>query len=234
MIQFFVYAVLYTILDFFSEKICMTCSALKRHSRVAMSFAAGITIGYLFLELFPRIFAEAGDLMVPYVLSMLSLTGFFVVHHYLHEKQADVYVYKEAHLAVRSVYHMIIGGVLFYLPFLPWGEAVTIALPVFLHTAFSSLMHHKVKYAKKSVLKRHHIKWFKVASLLSTLVGAVVAFWLSIPFSVFIILLSIVSGGMIYVVVSEYLRESVDVSIPSLLTGEALFFVLLVALRWFG
>lgn len=230
MIQLFVYAIIYTILDFFSEQICLTCSTLQRHRKVAISFAAGVTMGYLFLELFPRIFFEVGHLMVPYLLCMLSLTAFYVVHKYLHEKHADVYVYKEAHLTVRSIYHLIIGGALFYVATLPIGEAITISIPIFLNTIFSSLMSHKVKYAKKSMLKKHHVGLFEKASLFSTLLGAFIAYWLQIPLTTFIILLSIVGGGMLYVVVREYLREDKHVSVKMILLGQAFFFVLMLAL----
>jgi len=230
MIPFFGYALLYTIIDFFSEQLCLTCSALQKHRRWLLSFAAGFTMGYLFLELFPRIFIQAGHSITPYVLCMLSLTAFYGVHKYLHDKQADIYVYKEAHLIVRTIYHVILGGMFFYLAYLPIGEAVTIALPVFLNTAFSSLMHHKTDYAKKSVLKSHHISWFKNASLLSTLAGSLIAFLIQIPFKAFIILLSIVSGGMLYVVIKEYLRDE-HVSLVAIALGQAAFLGLMLALR---
>jgi len=75
-IQLFGFSLVYVALDALGEKFCLHCSKLKKYANQITSGAAGFTLAYLFLKLFPETFTGDNGLL-PFLLALISFTGFF-------------------------------------------------------------------------------------------------------------------------------------------------------------
>jgi len=189
-----------------------------RHGRMRwriISFAAGISIAYLFLHLLPETY-EAADHIRGWVFVFL-LAGFAVFHLiekyiYQHaERERLVRDLKEIHSVSFFVYHFVVGvalagkfeeGMLEGLLFL-----VPVAFHAGLSTASLSGIHGDIR-ERTSV---------RVLLSLSTLLGVVFAAFVRIPPALELSLVSFVAGVLLYIIVREFL--------PQKEKGEPAYFV---------
>jgi len=181
-----------------------------------ISFAAGISIAYLFLHLLPETY-EAADHIRGWVFVFL-LAGFTVFHLiekyiYQHtERERLVRDLKEIHSVSFFVYHFIVGvaltgkfeeGILEGLLFL-----VPVAFHAGLSTASLSGIHGDMR-ERTSV---------RVLLSLSTFLGVIFAVFIRIPPALELSLVSFVAGVLLYIIVREFL--------PQREKGEPAYFVL--------
>jgi len=181
-----------------------------------ISFAAGISIAYLFLHLLPETY-EAADHIRGWVFVFL-LAGFTVFHLiekyiYQHvERERLVEDLKEIHSVSFFVYHFVVGvaltgkfeeGMLEGLLFL-----VPVAFHAGLSTASLSGIHDDMR-ERRSV---------RMLLSLSTLLGVIFAVFFRIPHALELGLVSFVAGVLLYIIVREFL--------PQKEKGEPVYFVL--------
>jgi zinc transporter ZupT len=205
--------VLLTLIHLASERIEPRHGAMRWR---IISFAAGISIAYLFLHLLPETY-EAADHIRGWVFVFL-LAGFAVFHLiekyiYQHaERERLVEELKEIHSISFFAYHFVVGialrgkfedsvleGLLFLVP---------VAFHAGLSTASLSGIHGDMRQ-RASV---------RVFLSLSTLLGVVFAVFIPIPPALELGLVSFVAGVLLYIIVREFL--------PQKEKGEPAYFVL--------
>lgn len=193
-----------------------------KHYRI-ISFAAGISIAYLFLNLLPHVY-EAASILKNWLFIFLLL-GFALVH--LVEK----YIYQHAdmqnltkelkavHTATFFLYYLIIGIVLNGKVQTDILEGVLFIIPVTLHAGLStsslSEIHGKIK--ENSIIR----------ILLSSapLLGIVFARAIFIPDIAENIMVSSIAGILLYVMVKEFLPEKKKGQPAFFIVGLMLFIV---------
>lgn len=181
-----------------------------------ISLAAGISIGYLFLDLFPRTFAAAERLQSRVFLFLLL--GFSIVH--LVEK----YVYQHAdkrnlekelkavHLTTFFFYYLFIGCVMTELTRQETYQGLLFLFPVALHAGLSSASLSEIH----GQLKHRQIE--RILLALAAPLGVVLAVLINIPPHIYNIMISGISGILLYVFVKEFLPEK--------RLGQPIFFVM--------
>jgi zinc transporter ZupT len=190
------------IVHFFSENIRPPEGFVR--DRV-VSFAAGISIAYLFLRLLPETY-RAAFYLKEWVFVFL-LAGFAVFHlvekyTYQHADRARLMKeLKEIHSASFFIYYFVVGIVLEDLLKVSLLEGTLFAVPVGLHAALSTASLSEIHGdMRQSILVR-------VILSVSTLSGIVFALLVPIPGLVNNVLVSLIAGVILYIVVREFLPE---------------------------
>jgi len=196
--------------QYFSEEICLRC---KTYSPKIISFVAGISITYLFLDLFPT-FAE-GALGLTRLLFFSVVFGFavfYIIEKYIYKHYSKNQLRKE--LAIEEsfasfIYHFVIGMVI--VTFVDRGifPAILFFAPPLFYTSISSFVSHHSKY-----------KSIKILLSTSTLLGILFVLFVypNLPPIIKFSLLGFVIGVLSY----EIIRHSV----PGGKKGEPIFFIL--------
>ena len=185
-----------------------------RHSQL-ISFSAGISIGYLFLDLFPRTYDAAEHLKESVFLFLLL--GFTVVHlaekyFYQHAKTQPIQTkLKSIHTITFFAYYFLIGCVFLDLVTREILEGLLFAIPVILHSSLigASLSEIHGQFAP-SIPE-------KLSLSLATPLGVVFALVLPLTPIFHNVVISGISGIMLYVFVREFLPEKEN--------GQPLFFI---------
>lgn len=201
------------VIHFFSGKFKPETG--PKHFRV-ISFAAGISIAYLFLDLLPHTY-DAAEHLKKWVFIFLLL-GFAVLH------LAEKYVYKHADFEHTPGYLMKIHFISFFVYYFLVGivlkervheniiEGAFFLFPIIIHAGLSS-----ASLAQIHGRLRENF-WRKIALSLSPLLGVILAILFTIPLVLNNILISLIAGALLYIMVKEFLPEKKE--------GQPLFFVL--------
>jgi len=204
--------ILLGIIHFYSEKLILS----KGTSRDRLiSFAAGISIAYLFLNLLPHTYEAASHLKnFVFVFLLLGFVLFHLAEKYIYKHADQIKLakeLKEVHSISFFFYYFIVGIVIYDKTIVSPIEGILFFIPISLHAALStaslSQIHGEIreKYVTKVVLS------------LSTFLGVSLAAFVSIPNILDNILLSMIAGILLYVVVKEFLPEKEK--------GQPMFFV---------
>lgn len=198
-----------SIIDYFTEGLFIRTSELKEKF---ISFAAGVSITYLLLELLPTIYRKAFELN--YYIIIAVLIGF--ISHHLVEKYIYQHVprrklakdLKIEHLIFLYAYHFIAGMVIVTLANRGILLSILFFIPILLHIIIDTL-------PQDILIKR---KLAKIFFSSSTFTGGIIAFYFN-PQEIFeYVLLGVISGILLYFVVRE--------SIPTDRKGSPFYFVL--------
>ena len=187
----------------------------SRHSRL-ISFAAGVSIGYLFLDLLPQTYYAAEQLKESVFLFLLL--GFSIVHlvekyFYQHTGKAAVQKkLKAIHAVTFFLYYFLIGVVLPDLIQSEIYEGILFIIPVALHAGLIGASLAEVHGQFSPNL------YEKVAISLGAPLGVLFASLIPLSPIVYHVVISGISGIMLYVFVREFLPEREH--------GQPLFFVL--------
>jgi len=182
-----------------------------------MSFSAGVTVTYVFLQLLPEqhtateYLGEFGSVSVLIGFSAIHLTEKWVYHH---EKTAAEIRndFREIHSLFLILYYTAIGLLLYELVQASVVNSVLFFIPVLFHTAISSF---SLMELEEELLRNQIVRYLiSIAALIGTAIGAVFV----IPPAVFYTLLGIVTGMFLYVVIHD--------SLPSDASGKPLYFLL--------
>lgn len=219
-----VLAILIGFAHFFSGRFCKICSPFFKE---LISFSAGISITYIFLDLFPHFSSQV--IILNEFLFFSLLIGFVTIH--LIEK----YVYQ--HLLKKQIkrnigyinhifsifYHIILGTIIFNFSQQSIEKVLLLFVPVFIYTAVSTLP-----------VKQHSSNRVNFLVSLSTLIGVLLAIFLFSRISPLVItsLVGFVIGSLLFSVIRH--------SIPIGTEGKPLYFVLgviiyspIVIMSWF-
>jgi len=222
-----IYVLAYMTLDYFSGKWCLTCSSLAMHRHKIFSFIAGLMLADLFFVLLPHSFSTKS--LMPYLATLGAFSLFFFLHVHLKRKHANMYVYKEAHLSIRALYHFILGAILVSISTLPLKNSLLLAVPIMVASLFSTLSIHQVHHVKKAITKRLWL--LDKASWLTPLMGLAFATFIPIEGIYISILFGIVSGALLHIVIREFLAEDKYIDIASVIAGQ-IAFVIIAALPY--
>lgn len=178
------------------------------------SFSAGISISYLFLDLFPHTYSSA-EVLKNWVFVFLLL-GFTMVHFvekFFYQHDAEVIQKKKlrtVHMTTFFFYYFMIGIVLVDIVQREIYEGIIFIIPVALHAGLSSasiaLIHGQFK---ESTLVRVFLS-------LAVPGGVCLAFLFPIPHVVHSIAISGIAGILLYVFVKDFIPEGEN--------GQPLFF----------
>lgn len=188
-------ALLLGVIDYLSEGHFMRKRGLFKERLV--SFAAGLSVSYIFLHLFPQVYTVAHD--VPRLIFLSMLAG-FVAYHAL-EKLIYQYAPRDEvindieleHSLTLFFYHFVIGIVFLSLMQQSRWDGVLFFIPVSLHVIINALPHAH-RFQKMSVKA-----FFSSAPLLGVMVG-----WLvPIPTVIYALLFGLVAGILLFVEARE-------------------------------
>ncbi len=210
-------------IHYFSEDIVLAEGRMR--CRV-VSFAAGFSIAYLFLDLLPRTYEATVHIeRMAFAFLLLGFAVFHLLEKFIYQHADPTALsqeLKELHSISFFVYYFMVGiviedvlqtsiveGVLFFVP---------VALKAGLSTASLSHIHGEVR---ESV-------WLKVGLSLSTVLGVILAMVVRIPLLVHNVLISLISGVLLYVIVREFLPEKKEGEPVFFIAGLAVFSVLSV------
>jgi zinc transporter ZupT len=208
-----VFGLLLGVIHYYSEMLKLP-EGTKRYR--VISFAAGISIAYLFLDLLPHTY-EAATHLKNFVFVFLLL-GFVIFHlaekniykHANREKLAKEL--KEVHSISFFCYYFIVGIVLCNKIQINLLEGSLFLIPIALHAALStaslSQIHGDIRESR----------WAKITLSLSSLLGVIFVQLVPIPNILDNILVSIIAGILLYIIVKEFL--------PDKEKGQPLFFAL--------
>jgi zinc transporter ZupT len=202
------------ILHFLGESIKIPSGS--RHFRL-ISFAAGISIGYLFLDLLPQTYSAAEQLQDSvFLFLLLAFSLVYLVEKYFYQHSggnaAVQQRLKAFHTVTFFVYYYLIGIVLPHLIQTEFYQGVLFIIPVALHAALigASLAEVHGQFSPS--------RFEKIVISLGVPLGVISASLMPVTALVYNIVISGIAGVMLYVFVREFLPEREQ--------GQPLFFVL--------
>jgi zinc transporter ZupT len=204
-------ALLLGVIDYLSEGHFMRKRGLFKERLV--SFAAGLSVSYIFLHLFPQIYLTAHE--VPRLIFLAMLTG-FVAYHAI-EKLIYQYAPRDEvvddieleHSVTLFFYHFAIGIVFLSLMRQSQWDGVLFFIPVSLHVIINALPHGH-RFQRMSVKA-----FFSSAPLLGVMMALVVP----IPPVVYALLFGVVAGILLFVEAREVVPRRRAESIVWFLIG---------------
>ena len=201
----------------------------SRHYRL-ISFAAGVSIGYLFLDLLPHTYTAAEVLKDSVFLFLLL--GFALVHvvekyFYRHwESRALEERLKSFHTLTFFLYYFLIGSVLLELVQRELYEGFLFVIPIGLHAGLIGASLSEVHGQFSPGLTE------KLALSLAAPLGVGLATFFTIGPVMHNIVISGLSGILLYVFVREFLPERERGEPLFFILGLLLFFTLLRLAHW--
>jgi zinc transporter ZupT len=208
-------------IHFFSDKF--KPEEGEKHYRI-FSFAAGISIAYLFLDLLPHTY-EAATLLKNSVFIFLLL-GFALFHlsekylyqHIVEGRSASTELQK-LHAIAFFIYYFMVGLVLCEKAHSGYLEGILFLIPVGLHAALSTASLSEIHGDFKESLGQ------KIILSSSCLLGVIVALIMPLPAEVNNILVSFIAGIFLYIFVKEFLPEKKKGQPMYFVIGVLLFFI---------
>jgi zinc transporter ZupT len=205
------------LIHFFSENL-KPAEGLKQYRII--SFAAGISIAYLFLDLLPQTYEAAVHLKQ--LVFVFLLFGFAVFHLaekfvYQHSEQDTLArELKEFHSISFFCYYFLVGIVLRDKIQISVLEGSLFMIPIALHAGLSTASLARIHgEVRESFL-------LKTTLSLSALLGVIFAILIKVPAVLNNILISFIAGILLYIIVKEFLPEKKK--------GQPLFFIIGLAL----
>lgn len=202
-------------------------ASIRLHARKAqlVSFAAGVSISYIFLILLPEVYTFEIAHHDKY-LFLATLFGFSIFHiadKYVHEKYKGI-KYKNVHHMLHAnmsfLNMFIVGFLLVRFAQNSMSEGLALFIPILFHVIIDTLPHR----INKHVLNRF---FYSVAPLF----GALLAFFTNTGRVVNIILLSFVGGAILYTVIREDLPEGGKGRVYFFIMGTV-FFIAIAFIFW--
>ncbi len=190
-----------------------------------VSFAAGLSVSYLFLHLFPQVYTVVDD--VPRLIFLSMLIG-FVAYHAI-EKLIYKYIRRDdvindielEHSMTLFFYHFVIGIVFLTLMRESRWDGILFLVPVSLQVIINALPH----------AHRFRRKWIKAFFSAAPLLGVLVALVVPIPLVIYALLLGLVAGILLFVEAREVVPRRRAESIVWFLIGVVAY-GFLIGVSW--
>jgi hypothetical protein len=195
---------------YFSENTLKLC---KKVLGEVTSFAAGISVTYVFMQLFPEFVKRTFSVYHPSIfLSILvSFSAFHIIEKYIYQHSPRKGVFRKLSIedtTISFIYHFIIGILLVELTAKNLVEGALFFFPVFFHTAVHTL--------PVDITKSRNMKIFLATA---TLWGVLTAAYIYTPsMMITTILIGFVIGALLFSVIRH--------SLPTGREGKPLYFVL--------
>lgn len=204
------------------------------HQAQITAFATGVTVTYVFLTLLPETqngIQYLGNMAFFFVLlgfSTFHLTKKFIVTHSKSPMEIR-HEFKELHTLFFFLYYIAIGILLQLITTNRTVDGLLFFIPIFLHTAVSSL---SLTELHEDVLNRLSVK---LAVSLAPLFGVGIASANIISIPLFYVILGTVTGMFLYTVIHDALPSDGEGAPHAYLLGTVLYAGLIVATwRLFG
>ena len=214
-------------IHYYSEFIHETCK--KRISTPLISFAAGVSVAYLFLYLLNEL--TNGLQYLGNFVFIFLLAGFTVLHVvekyiYQHERgRKRAQDLNWAHTFAFFVYSIIVGIVLVRLSNLDVMEALLFFVPIGIHSAVSSFSLREVHSARK------HPNVFRTLLSSSPVLGAILGLTIPVFGHYFYALFGFLGGMLLYIVIRDSIPKGTQGKPSYFLLGVILYVAILVVTR---
>lgn len=238
----FALAVVLAFIAFYGERFCLRCSP---HESKIISFAAGISVTYIFLQLLPELYEGIRHLNK--FLFSFVLLGFITLHmseKYIYQHAARAMLLEDLirlHSASTFVYHFIIGVVLLNLAALDNFNALLFFAPVLFHgTATSITMHkvHEVKAkAEKTGKERKLLEdvsgkpWVRLLVAFAPLYGVLFAFFAPLSPQLQFSLLGLIAGALLFLIIKDTVPREREGK-PAYFMAGVILYALLIITSW--
>lgn len=213
-------ALVLSVVDFFTEGLFSKSSPNKMKF---ISFAAGVSVSYIFLIMLPEIYI--GAMTINRLLFLAVLFGFGVFHiieKYIRQNFTGPALRKEhrlVHSTTSFAYFFVVGFILVELTGPNIISGILLFIPILLHIIIDSL--------PRRTTKKHHLRAFSASS---AFLGAMTATFIDIGGAGNTALMGIVGGGLLYMVVRESLPRDREGKPSYFITGLLLFTIVIMAL----
>ena len=201
-------------------------TSCKKFLNHITSFSAGIGVTYLFLQLFPEFVERAIETFHP--LLFLSVLGgfslFFLAEKYVYQHYENVALAKGLELedsAISFIYHFVVGILLVGLFLKDITEGFLFFFLVFMNTAVHVLP-----------LDISPSKWFRAWVSSATVLGAVLALFITLTTIWATILTGFILGTLTFSVIRHSLPTG-KLGYPSFFILGILFYCLLIFSKWY-
>ncbi len=231
MAQTLILAVIFAVMLGLSQFLSHVLFTKKtKHRYKIMSFAAGFSIAYLFLNLLPETYDVFRETRMLIFISLLI--GFLVFHLvekyiYQHLSAKTLVEFRMMHSISFFIYYILVGITLLYLLQLQIRRGILFILPVIFHALvskrFLSEVHGKVAEENISVKLL-----LSGSALYGVLLGQLVIF----SALVYDIILGLVIGSLLYIITREMLPEKAKGSPLYLLAGIVVFAAVIFVLQF--
>ena len=218
---------LLSLADFLSEGRFLRSQFKQR----LVSFAAGVSVAYIFLHLFPQIYFSlfSSNLSIKNVTFFSMLIGFVSYHLiekwiYHHAKRDEIVAeIEQQHVLTLFFYHFVIGIVFISLLKNNRVDGLLYFIPISLHVLINALPHSH-RFEKKSVRA-----FFVSAPIL----GAILASLVTIPEVLDLMLLVMIAGILLFVEAREIAPSKRSESISFFLLGVITFVIVIITMRFY-
>ncbi len=193
-----------------------------KYSHFLAAFAAGTLLGTVFFDLFPEAIEEAehavkeglsGEVNI-FLWTLVGILGFFLLerfvhwfHHHQHDYGDEIVKPTVPLIILGDSVHNFIDGIAI-------GATFLVSVPLGIVTALAVATHEIPQeigdfgILLHKGLKRSKVLWVNFFSALTALVGALISFWLGESIEASLpILLAITAGFFIYIAASDLIPE---------------------------
>jgi zinc transporter ZupT len=207
-----IYGLLLGITHFFND----WCEhALHKYKDNIISLAAGVSIAYFFLVLFPELTTFTNHSSILFTISLLGFAIFHIAekHVYQHRsKKKILHEMKEIHGTAFFFYHFMLGMTIVYISKISFTKGILFFIPIWFHSFVSSISLSEIHHHLKSKL---HMKIIlSSASILGISLGLVY----TLPEFIQGSILAFIIGALLYIIVRDL--------IPKERTGHVTYFIL--------
>lgn len=218
-------AIILALALYFSEALL---DNFRTHKRVT-SFAAGISVAYLFVQLLPEFTARAVTVGRPMFFTVLfGFLVYFLVEKYLYRRHAKREALRRCHTIFTIVYHFSIGVTLVDVIADGILPAFAFLIPVSIHLAVSSAVEHHIHEGLAETMREN--RWLKLAYALVPLIGTLSAGLFN--WTATTIFMGIFAGSMFFIVIREAIPRRSE-GYPRYFAAGSVLFSLLLLLFWF-
>jgi len=216
----YILALTLSVVDFFTEGLFSKASPNKMKF---ISFAAGVSISYIFLILLPDIYN--GAMKINNLLFLSILFGFSVFHlieKFIRQNFTGQELRKEhklVHSTTSFIYFFVVGFILVKVTEINTVGGILLFIPISLHIIIDSL--------PRRATKNHYLRALHASS---AFLGAVTAFFIEVGEVGTIALLGLIGGALLYTVIRESLPREMEGKPLYFITGVLIFTVLIMIL----
>ncbi len=217
------YGLIIGILHYLSDFISLK---FIKYKEKILSFGAGVSITYLFLELLPMIH-EATQVLskISYISILVGFALFHLIEKYIYQhSRRDELIEKlrHVHSAGFFIYHFIIGIVLFHLMENNITQGTLFLIPIIFHSAVSSASFQEIH---EELRTKQHVRLFLSSS---TIMGILIAIYIGVSQTIYYSMLGFVVGALFYIIIKDILPEQKEGNPKYFLAGMIIFVLLLL------
>ena len=236
MLKYLIFPILLSFFSTIGEKITRRYGRSRHAKQQMLSFAAGITITFLFLNLLPDLFTGTKHLAwFLYLYVLLGFTFYLILQEMLYKYSPNTnklaFELRESHAVIAFTYHFIIG--IIFVEVIKLENLLNdflFFLPIQIHVIFSSLAsHHNIKtsnYQSSGFDKL--LQWLVV---IAPVLGALSAIYLNISQAISYSLIAVIGGILLFITIRELIPKPKEAR-PFYFILGMLVYISLLALRF--